>query len=53
MSYVTIKTVTGVISSFGSSVYDLVIVTMNLTVEAQPSVLTSDASCFSVGWKQS
>ena len=52
-SYATVNGVTGAVSSFGSSVYELVMVTMNLTVKAQPSVLTSDGSSFSVTWKHS
>ena len=52
-SYATVNGVTSALGSFGSSVYELVMVTMNLTVKAQPSVLTRDGSSFSVTWKHS
>jgi hypothetical protein len=52
-SYATVSGATGAIGSFGSAVYQLVMVTSSLTVKAQPSALTSDETSFSVAWKHS
>ncbi len=51
--YATVNGVTGAIGSFGSGVYQLIMVTMNLTVKAQPSALTSDQTSFTVNWERS
>jgi hypothetical protein len=52
-SYATINGVTAALNSFGSSVYELVMVTSSLNVKAQPSAITSDETSFSVTWKHS
>jgi hypothetical protein len=52
-SYATINSVTGPLNSFGSSVYELVMVTSSLTVKAQPSAITTDETSFTVTWKHS
>jgi type II secretory pathway component GspD/PulD (secretin) len=51
--YATVNGATGTIGSFGSAVYELLMVTTSLTVKAQPSALTSDGESFSVAWKHS
>jgi hypothetical protein len=51
--YATVNGVTGAIGSFGSSVYELTMVTSNLIVKAQPSTLSSDGMSFSVKWDRS
>jgi hypothetical protein len=51
--YATVSGTTGAIGSFGSAVYELVMVTNNLTVKAQPSAITSDETSFTVTWKHS
>jgi hypothetical protein len=51
--YATVNGVTGAIGSFGSSVYELTMVTSNLIIKAQPSVLSSDGTSFSVKWDRS
>jgi hypothetical protein len=49
--YATVNGVTGTIRSFGSAVYEIVMVTPTLIDKAQPSALTSDGTSFSVTWK--
>jgi hypothetical protein len=51
--YATVNGATGTIGSFGSAVYELVMVTTSLTVKAQPSALSSDGASFFVAWKHS
>lgn len=51
--YATVNGATGAIGSFGTAVFELIMVTMNLTVKAQPSALTSDGTSFTVTWKHS
>lgn len=52
-SYATINGVTRAIGSFGSAVYEINMVTMILTVKAQPSTLSSDGTSFTVKWDHS
>lgn len=49
-NYATIGGVSGPISSFGSSVQEMTMVTSSGALEAQPSALSADGTSFSVAW---
>ena len=51
--YATANGVTGAIGSFSSAVQELVMITTNLIVKAQPSALTTDGTSFYVTWEHS
>lgn len=52
-SFATVNGVTGAISSFGSSVQQINMVTSSGVLKAQTSSLSSDGTSFSVQWKSS
>jgi len=47
----TVNGFTGAIGSFESAVYEITMVTMSLTVKAQPSALTTDGTSFFATWE--
>lgn len=52
-NYATVSGVTGTISSFGSAVQDITMVSGSGSVEATPSAVSSDGTSFSVAWGSS
>jgi len=51
--YATVNGVEGQLSSFGSAVYEVTMITNSLTVKAQPSLLSTDGTSFAVTWRHS
>lgn len=51
--YATVSGSTGPISSFGSSIQEITMVSSSGSTQAQPSAITSDGTSFSVAWGSS